>query len=849
MLESPATGLAWLDDTSLTVPLPVTRQAGEGAATQARLRMAIVGVGRPDALRLAEEGDIDADSSEATIDRGEGALEWWRSLPEGLEHGLDLRARPEGAGPLIIDVDVGPDVSVRNLSSTSVAMFAGRARVARYDGLVVSDARGTRLPAHMAASSRGLRITVDDELAQYPLVVDPILAVEEAELTPSGSPFDSRFGIAVSMAADESRLLVGAFGQDAARGSARVFARTGGSWTEEAALQGLPAAPDDRFGWSVAMNADGSRVAVGAPLSDVVVSDGGAVWIFSRTGTTWTEEAQLFGIGGASDELGSSVAISADGTRVVAGLPLDEPYIGGSAFVWAYDGSTWQWDAWLWPTELTAGARFGHSVAISGDGTRILIGARDDDTMGGEGAGSASVFVWSGSSWSEEAKLVAEDGAAGDGFGMSVALSANGDRAFVGAWHDDAPAGDDAGSVRVFARVGSVWTAEASLLGSGEFDLLGSSVSASGDGALLAAGAWGDDTFAGSARLFTRSGSAWTADVTLQPAGLPQFFGFGRVSLGGSGERLLVGAPGGEVASVFTLEALATACASSADCGGGPCVDGYCCNDPCSGGQDDCLACSIAAGGSEDGICTPRVAGAGCSDGSVCTTGDVCDAAGSCQGGPALSCDDGNECSTDDCDPAVGCTTSPLPAGTDCDDDDACTTSDQCNDAGTCVGGVLDCSDAEECTIDGCDPSLGCTHEAAPDGTPCDSGDGRCSGGTCILGEGGGGAGGGGAGEGGQAAGGETSGGGASGGANAGAAGNASTGGNGPGGSALGGGQTDDDGPGSHGGCDCGLATTSGEPSWASPITLLLVALGMIRRPRVGRPPPGSGRTRRSSIR
>jgi len=105
--------------------------------------------------------------------------------------------------------------------------------------------------------------------------------------------------------------------------------------------------------------------------------------------------------------------------------------------------------------KLTAGdatpeARFGSSVSLSGDGNTALVGAFDDDTPGGVNAGSAYLFARNGSSWSQEAKLTADDGAAWDNFAWSVSLSEDGGTAVAGAFTDDTPAGEDAGSAYVF---------------------------------------------------------------------------------------------------------------------------------------------------------------------------------------------------------------------------------------------------------------------------------------------------------------------------------------------------------------------------------------------------------------
>jgi len=131
---------------------------------------------------------------------------------------------------------------------------------------------------------------------------------------------------------------------------------------------------------------------------------------------------------------------------------------------------------------------FGTSCAISGD--TVVIGARSADSDTGANSGAAYVFVRSGSSWLQQAKLTAGDGASGDQFGNSVAIS--GDTLVVGAYLDD-DAGMDSGSAYVFVRSGSSWLQQAKLTaGDGAAtDIFGSSVAISGDTAVV--GAYLDD--------------------------------------------------------------------------------------------------------------------------------------------------------------------------------------------------------------------------------------------------------------------------------------------------------------------------------------------------------------------
>jgi hypothetical protein len=185
-----------------------------------------------------------------------------------------------------------------------------------------------------------------------------------------------------------------------------------------------------------------------------------------------------------------------------------------------------------------AGALFGSSVAAYVD--TAVVGAFSDDTSAGTNAGFAYVFVGSGTTWTAEAKLTAPNGAAGDLFGKSAALS--GDTAVIGADYDQTPAGTHAGSAYVFIRSGTTWTGPAQLTASdgATFDLFGSDVS--GDTAVI--GAYRDDTVggtnAGSAYVFIQSGTTWTERTHLTASdGAGDRFGY---SVAVSGDTSVIGA-------------------------------------------------------------------------------------------------------------------------------------------------------------------------------------------------------------------------------------------------------------------------------------------------------------------
>jgi hypothetical protein len=183
---------------------------------------------------------------------------------------------------------------------------------------------------------------------------------------------------------------------------------------------------------------------VGAYLDDDSGSDSGSAYIFKRDGTSWNEQAKITASDGATgDWFGASVSISGDYATVSAPRDDDRGSDSGSAYIFKRDGTSWGEQAKITASDGAAGDLFGAS-AISGDYATVSA-HRDDDR--GSDSGSAYIFKRDGTSWNEQAKITASDGAAGDLFGVSVSIS--GDSAIVGAHYDD-DSGSNSGSAYVY---------------------------------------------------------------------------------------------------------------------------------------------------------------------------------------------------------------------------------------------------------------------------------------------------------------------------------------------------------------------------------------------------------------
>ena len=354
-----------------------------------------------------------------------------------------------------------------------------------------------------------------------------------------------------SVAIDGDTMIVGVprdlVGGNPAQGSAEVYRWTGSGWTLEATLTATGGAANDNFGVSVAIQGD--TAIVGANLDDVSTNaDQGSAYVFTRSGTTWTQQAQLTATGGAAgDQFGISVAIAGD--AVIVGASFDD--VGttnnqGSAYVFTRSGTTWTQQTQLTAAGGAASDQFGSSVALSGD--TAIIGARLDDVASLVDQGSAYIFVRSGATWTQQAQLNATGGDVGDNFGSSVALS--GDTAIIGARADDVGANADQGSAYVFTRSGTTWTQQAQLNapGGAASDQFGTAVAISGQTVIVGANRsdWGTSGNQGSAFVFTRSGTVWTQQAQLTASDGAANDDFGR-SVGLSGDFAIIGAPTDDV--------------------------------------------------------------------------------------------------------------------------------------------------------------------------------------------------------------------------------------------------------------------------------------------------------------
>jgi hypothetical protein len=404
-------------------------------------------------------------------------------------------------------------------------------------------------------------------------------------------------------------------------GAAYVFIRSGGTWTQQAYLKASNAGAGDQFGYSVAVEGDtiivaanaedSSATGVGGIQADNSAADSGAVYVFTRTAGTWTQQAYLKASNtGAVDQFGYSVALNGD-TIAAGAVSEDSSATGadgnqadnsasgsGAAYVFTRTAGVWTQQSYLKASNTGGGDNFGQSVAM--DGETIVVAALAEDSgatgVGGNQAdnsaadsGAAYVFTRAAGIWTQQAYLKASNTGATDLFGYSIALE--GETIVVGAFGESSSAtgvgGNQAndsasfsGAAYVFTRSSGTWTQQAYLKASNTDggDDFGWSVALDGDTIVVGAvgeasgatGVDGDQTddsasFSGAAYVFTRSGVIWSQLAYLKKSdagGAQDQFGS---SVASDGDTIVAGAinesslaENSGAAYVFVLQAAST---------------------------------------------------------------------------------------------------------------------------------------------------------------------------------------------------------------------------------------------------------------------------------------------------
>jgi hypothetical protein len=620
--------------------------------------------------------------------RGAKLSEWYVNGPLGIEQGFTLESSPCGSDSSRLAIHVAVDGLKPLLRVVEGATRAERKQVeladaagahrATYGDWFAVDAVGRELELALEVRDQRLILSLDTAGAIWPIVIDPLIWLEQERLTASDGVADDRFGYSMARSGDTAA--IGAWGDDSMRGAAYVFVRSGTIWSQQAKLTASDGLDSDRLGWSVA--ASGNTVLLG--------NNKGGAYVFVRSGTTWVQQQKLVSSDGAA-ALGFGRAVALSGNTALVGA---DDY--DAVYVFVRSGTTWTEQKKLTPSASAAGSRFGASVALDGD--VAVVGTPEDKGNWGAAYG----FYRSGTVWQEDEKFTATDNAEWDQFGFAVALSGN--TAVISA---PSKAGNT-GAAYAFVRSGTDWSQQKKWTGPVEFAV---SVAISGDRAIAAS-----DTNAatlGRVSVFDRVGTEWTTyDPPLGKAGA----GTDRLgrSLALGSDSVLAGsdvdnANRGAVYVFGFGSAPGDACAGDAECASLHCVEGVCCDTACQG---TCTSCLAARTGGVQGICSAVTANTdprnhcSASAQSTCGNSGVCDGQGAC----ALYAQ-GVECA------AAGCPTarSENPP-------------DTCSGGGSCqVTGVEACQTGYLCVAGACKTSCASASD-------CDAaGDYACIGGACII--------------------------------------------------------------------------------------------------------------------
>jgi hypothetical protein len=395
---------------------------------------------------------------------------------------------------------------------------------------------------------------------------------QQAYIKASNPGQSYKFGHHISLSQDGNTLAVSALGEASAAkgingdqndksiplaGAVYVFTRTGAAWSQQAYIKasntGEPGVGDqfpegDQFGFSIGLSANGNTLAVGAMGEDSSATGingdqndnsqpgSGAVYIFTRNGSAWSQQAYIKASNTFANTLfGYAVGLSADGNtlaassydeggsaRTINGVQDRNRRGSGAIYVFTRTGATWMQQAYLKASNAEFMDSLGYSLAISQDGNTVAGGAADEDCkmpgiFPGEttvcdndsstdtSSGAAYVFVRNGATWSQQAFIKASNPGTNDWFGSRMALSGDGNTLAVGSQLENGgskgingdqknQSAEDSGTVYFFTRNGTAWTQSAYVKASNAdaYDEFGSAMALSKDGKLMAAGARGE---------------------------------------------------------------------------------------------------------------------------------------------------------------------------------------------------------------------------------------------------------------------------------------------------------------------------------------------------------------------
>ena len=397
---------------------------------------------------------------------------------------------------------------------------------------------------------------------------------QQAYVKASNPQPGAEFGHVVTLSADGSTMAVSAYFEASAakgingnqnddsipqEGAVYGFTRRGTAWSQQAYVKASNTGEagtegnfgdGDQFGFSMSLSDDGNTLAVGANAEDSnakgingdqndnSMQSAGAVYVYVRNGTTWTQQAYVKAANTTANvQFGYTVALSADGNTLAASA-FDEggasrvvngPYTpgrngSGAVYIFTRAGTAWTQQGYLKASNAEQNDSLGVLLSISDDGNTVAVGSLDEDCMAvgvnpsapcdtemrtDTSSGAAYVFIRNGTQWAQQAFIKASNTGKEDWFGSRLQISGDGNTLAIAAQLEDSAAqgingkqdddsAQEAGAVYFFTRTGTIWTQRAYVKGSNDeaFDEFGSSVALSRDGRTMAVGARGEDSSA-----------------------------------------------------------------------------------------------------------------------------------------------------------------------------------------------------------------------------------------------------------------------------------------------------------------------------------------------------------------
>jgi hypothetical protein len=393
---------------------------------------------------------------------------------------------------------------------------------------------------------------------------------QQAYIKASNTAQSANFGYVVALSDDGNTLAVSAYFEASAAtgvngnqndeslpqaGAVYVFTRTAGKWSQQAYIKASNTGravdtndpndfgDGDQFGFNIALSGDGNTLAASAPSEDSRASginntafekddslaQSGAVYVFTRSGSTWSQQAYVKASNSDGGDLfGYSVGLSGDGntmvsagydedgsTRQVNGIPDNMRGGSGCLYVFVRENGAWRQQAYLKASNAEGGDSLGYSATISRDGNTIAGGAADEDCLkpginiegcdadqrSDQSSGAAYVFVRENGVWRQQAFLKASNPGQNDNFGARISISGDGNVLAVSAQMEDGSAkgingkdddaAEDAGAVYLYQRTGTEWKQIAYMKGSNTeaYDEFGSAMGLNRDGSVIAIGA------------------------------------------------------------------------------------------------------------------------------------------------------------------------------------------------------------------------------------------------------------------------------------------------------------------------------------------------------------------------